>query len=295
MIELVHGLSSRELAALEKLERRVLESDGGRLKLEWGVLSARSGVEVEDLLWWKDGQLHGFLGLYAFGGSTVEIAGMVDPCARRRGIATALLDAARPVCRARQYQQALLVTPRRSEAGRKFAARRGAMLEHSEHALVLLDAPTDGFADPRIHMRTATSADEPDLSRLLSADFGAPTSGLLGRLTQGSERTLVVELEERIVGTVRVTRDHDTAGVYGFAVDPAWQGRGIGRDVLRRICRDLRDDGGRRINLEVAVDNDNALRLYTSLGFTQLTTEDYYALPLNGVRDEADMGVGRLA
>lgn len=166
------------------------------------------------------------------------------------------------------------------------------MLGHSEHALVLLDAPTDGVADPRIHVRTATSADEPDLSRLLSAAFGAATSDLLGRLTHGLERTLVVELEDRVVGTVRVTRDHDTAGVYGFAMDRAWQGRGIGRDVL---CRDLRGDGGRRINLEAAVENDNALRLYTSLGFTQLTTQDYCALPLNWIRDEPIVVEGRLA
>jgi ribosomal protein S18 acetylase RimI-like enzyme len=63
-------------------------------------------------------------------------------------------------------------------------------------------------------------------------------------------------------------------------VDPAWQGRGIGRDVLRRVCRELRDEGIQRIGLEVAVENDHALRLYTSLGFTQITTEDYYGLPL---------------
>jgi ribosomal protein S18 acetylase RimI-like enzyme len=69
--------------------------------------------------------------------------------------------------------------------------------------------------------------------------------------------------------------------VYWFAVEPTWQGRGIGRDVLRRVCRDLRADGARRIGLEVAVENDNTLGLCTSLGFTQLTTEDYYALGLS--------------
>jgi hypothetical protein len=41
---------------------------------------ARAGLR------WENGQLRGFLGLYAFGGSPVEIAGMVDPCARRCGI-----------------------------------------------------------------------------------------------------------------------------------------------------------------------------------------------------------------
>jgi ribosomal protein S18 acetylase RimI-like enzyme len=33
------------------------------------------------------------------------------------------------------------------------------------------------------------------------------------------------------------------------------------------------------VHLEVATDNDRALHLYTSLGFTPATIEDYYALP----------------
>jgi ribosomal protein S18 acetylase RimI-like enzyme len=34
------------------------------------------------------------------------------------------------------------------------------------------------------------------------------------------------------------------------------------------------------VHLEVAVDNDHALGLYTSLGFAPISTEDYYTLPL---------------
>jgi len=282
MIELARGLSERHLRELAELERRVLEVDGGRLKLEWGVLRTRAGDHVEDLLWWHDGRLSGFLGLYAFGAPTVEIAGMVDPSARRRGIATELFGAALPICRARGHERALLVTPRSSIAGREFALSREAVLEHSEHALVLLEEPADGPADPRVTLRRATLADVSGLTRVLDAAFGGPSPDLAARLAEDSSRTLVVELDGATVGTVRVTRDQDTGGVYGFAVDPAWQGRGIGRDVLRRVCRELRDQGIQRIGLEVAVENDHALRLYTSLGFTQITTEDYYELPLIG-------------
>jgi ribosomal protein S18 acetylase RimI-like enzyme len=279
MIELACGLSPGDLRELAELETRVLAADGGRLKLEWRLLRSRAGEHVEDVLWWED-RLLGFLGLYAFAAPTVEIAGMVDPCARRRGIATELLEAALPICRERGYQRALLVTPRGSVAGQEFAQSRAAMLEYSEHALVLLGAPTEGPTDPRLTLRTATPADASDLSRLLAAAFGEPPPDLTDRLAQDSARTVVVELEGSAVGTVRVTRDRDSGGIYGFAVDPAWQGRGIGRDVLRRVCRELRADGVRHIGLEVAVENDHALGLYASLGFTQTTTEDYYELPL---------------
>ena len=281
MIELARGLSPGDLRELAELEVRVLAADGGRLKLEWRVLRSRAGQDVEDVLWWEEDRLLGFLGLYSFDAPTVEIAGMVDPAARRRGIATQLLDAALPICRERGYQRALLVTPRGSIAGPEFAQNRAAVLEHSEHALVLLEAPTEGPTDPRLTLRTATLADASELSRLLAAAFDEPAIDLADRLAEDSARTVVVELDGAAVGTIRVTRDDDTAGIYGFAVDPAWQGRGIGRDVLRRVCRELRDEGIRRIGLEVAVENDHALGLYTSLGFNQTTTEDYYEFPLS--------------
>ncbi len=67
MIELARGLADRELSALAELESHAIAADGGRLKLEWGVLRSRSGNDVEDVLWWEGDRLAGFLGLYAFG------------------------------------------------------------------------------------------------------------------------------------------------------------------------------------------------------------------------------------
>ncbi|HEX7461142.1 MAG TPA: GNAT family N-acetyltransferase [Dermatophilaceae bacterium] len=279
VLNLARELSSRELRAIAELEARTVQVDGGRLKLEWGVLNGRTGLDVEDILWWDGDRLLGFLGLYAFGAPTVELAGMVDPAARRRGIATALLDAALPLCRERGYEQVLLVTPRASSAGKSFALSHGAVLEHSEHALVLQGAPADGPTDPMVSLRTATQADASQISRLVTAAFGWTPSKEMVVPASGSSRTLLVEIAGSAVGTLRLTHEVDeVGGIYGFAVDPDWQGRGIGRDVLRRVCRQLRDDGVTRIGLEVAVDNDRALGLYTSLGFTPVTTEDYYAL-----------------
>ena len=49
--------------------------------------------------------------------------------------------------------------------------------------------------------------------------------------------------------------------------------------MLRRVCQRLRADGAQRVGLEVEVDNEHALGLYTSLGFVRVTTEDYFRLP----------------
>jgi ribosomal protein S18 acetylase RimI-like enzyme len=258
----------------------VIASDGGRLKLEWGALRDRRGDRVKDLLCWAEHRLVGFLGLYDFGGP-LELAGMVAPDARRRGIGTALLDAAVQLCRERGLRSALLIVPRPSTAGRRLAARRGGVLDHSEHALVLSGAPTEAPHNPSLALRPVSAVDIPCVSRLLSAAFGeSGPRDLARRLDSPQERTLVVEISGVTVGTLRVTRHGEEAGIYGFAVDPARQGQGIGRAALRRACEQLSAEGVRRIALEVDVENDRALGLYTSVGFTPVSTEDYFTLPM---------------
>jgi ribosomal protein S18 acetylase RimI-like enzyme len=281
VLEHAAGLSPRALEAIADLERQVVAVDGGRLKLEWGQLRRRTGERVEDLLWWEGDRLLGFLGLYAFG-SWLELAGMVAPDARRRGIGTALLEAAVPLYAAGRYRQVLLIVPRASLAGRGLAERHGGALDHSEHALVLSGPLTPAGQRSELSLRPATPADIPLVARLLEEGFGHPAPDVAHWLTLPRERTLVVVFEGSAVGTLRLISDGDGAGVYGFVVDPAWQGRGIGREALRRACDLLRSEGTRDIRLEVAVENDRALALYTSLGFVPVTTEDYYVMPAAG-------------
>lgn len=278
MLEPRTRLSDDDLRAVADLERRVVAHDGGRLKLEWEALRTRDGERTNDLLWVEGGRVVGFAAFDSHGGPAVEIAGMVDPAARGRGIGTALLAAAVGVCRDRAAEQALLIVPRASAAGHHLARRVGAPLEHSEHALRLDTPPEPGPQDPRTSVRRAVAADVPVLSGVLTAAFGHEPGHLLQSLE--TTRTLVIEHDAAPVGTVRLTRDGDVGGVYGFAVTPGFQGRGIGRDVLRRSCSEFFADGATSVRLEVAVDNPQALGLYTSVGFVPVTTEDYYELPL---------------
>lgn len=278
MVDQPLGLSRRELEAIAELERDVVAADGGRLKLEWGRLRARGGERSEDLLWWEGERLLGFLGTYGFG-PWLELAGMVAPDARGRGIATALLDAAGPQCRALGYREGLLIVPRHSAAGRRLALRRGATLDHSEHALVLSGPPLGDSPAADVELRPARPADLPVLTQLLELGFGGPApDGLAARLAGEDESTLMVAHNGAAVGTLRCERDGDTGRIFGFVVDPGWRGHGIGRTALRAACEQLFTAGVRRVGLEVAVDNDRALGLYTSVGFAPVTTEDYFVL-----------------
>ncbi len=272
------GLSPAALQAIADLEHRVVAADGGRLKLEWNALRQRAGHDVEDLLWWDGPRLLGFLGIYAHGAPVLELAGMVDPGARGRGIGAALLDEAVRVCRTREHTATVLIVPRPSAAGRALALRHGGTLDHSEHALRLVGQPAQVPAKPGVTVRAATAADLPGVHEILHLGFGWRPPVADGPAGVDPD-TLVIERDNVLVGTVRLIHEQNTAGIYGFAIHPDHQGHGIGRDVLHRLCRKARAEGAASVNLEVATDNDRALNLYTSLGFTQVATEDYYALP----------------
>jgi len=278
VIEPARGLSPDQLDAIAGLEARVVAHDGGRLKLEWGRLRRRAGELAEDVLAWEDETLVGFVGLYGPGAPQIELAGMVDPGHRRRGIGGELLTAALTLSAAAGAREPLLIVPRESVGGRALADRHRATFDHSEHALVLDGEPTDGPSDPRLQMRPAERRDVSAIMALMSSGFGFAPPDTAERLVEEGVRSYVFEREERVIATLRVNIEDDTAGVYGFAVDPEWRGRGIGRDALRRTCRELRERGVRTVGLEVAVENDRALHLYTSLGFQPVITEDYWAI-----------------
>jgi ribosomal-protein-alanine N-acetyltransferase len=74
-------------------------------------------------------------------------------------------------------------------------------------------------------------------------------------------------------GLVRVGRE---AEVHTLAVDPAHQGRGIGRALLRAI---LGHASGVTVFLEVRTDNESAIRLYRSEGFDVIGTRRGYYRP----------------
>src|ERR1700741_3085707 len=84
---------------------------------------------------------------------------------------------------------------------------------------------------------------------------------------------LVGIIEGRIVGMVSVDtfpnrprRRH--AGVIGISVHDEWQGKGVGKELMRAIV-DLADNwlNLTRLELEVYADNDAAIHLYERFGF----------------------------
>ncbi|MGH3998704.1 MAG: ribosomal protein S18-alanine N-acetyltransferase [Pseudonocardiaceae bacterium] len=79
-----------------------------------------------------------------------------------------------------------------------------------------------------------------------------------------------------LIGYAGMARAGGEAEIHTLAVDPTHQGRGIGRALLHAM---LDHAAGATVFLEVRTDNEAAIQLYRSEGFTVIGTRRGYYRP----------------
>jgi len=77
------------------------------------------------------------------------------------------------------------------------------------------------------------------------------------------------------------------AEVLTFAVDPARRGAGLGRMILDKHIENLERGGARLVFLEVADDNEAALKLYHRVGFKEIGRRENYYQRADGTKRAA--------
>ena len=81
--------------------------------------------------------------------------------------------------------------------------------------------------------------------------------------------TYVICADDVRVGRLRVVRTTDYIEIAGLQIDPTRQGQGIGTAVINEILEEGRRTGV-PVELDVNMDNTDAERLYTRLGFHRI-------------------------
>jgi len=89
---------------------------------------------------------------------------------------------------------------------------------------------------------------------------------------------LVAESAGRLVGAVDVQQQawRKAGWVWNIAVDRAYRGRGLGREMLERVLEWGRRQGLRAIILEAQTNNWHACRFYQRFGFQLSGLDDHY-------------------
>jgi ribosomal protein S18 acetylase RimI-like enzyme len=279
-----HRLPPAERAAVESLRDLCNTHDGTDLKLAYGDLLAGPPSQQNVFLATQAGTLAGVVTL--IGDDEIEVAGMVHPDRRRRGIGRALLDTALAACRQRGAQKALLICEAAVPAGAALAQAAGGQLEFAEDHMER-DTPESWPApDPRLDLRRAGhgEADIAIMARVIAASFGDPEEVVRGRLAEDLEdpttRYYIGWAGGAPVGALKTYLWPERTGIYAFGVLPTVRGQGWGRGILTAVMRELQAEGRTHLALEVETENAPAVALYHHLGFRTTTTYKYYAITL---------------
>ena len=111
---------------------------------------------------------------------------------------------------------------------------------------------------------------------LFDGDDPWPAAAFTRALAASDARYVGARADDLLVGYAGIARLGRTPPfeyeIHTIGVDPAYQGRGIGR----RMMTELLNDADSVVYLEVRTDNPTAIALYTSLGFATVGLRKRY-------------------
>jgi ribosomal protein S18 acetylase RimI-like enzyme len=235
-------------------------------------------IAPNQFLYYENGTLVGFLTLYI--SREPEAYLVVHPHRRRRGIGTALLRSAKDSCKDRGVDKFLLVCEDKSISGKAFVEHVSAQYLFSEYRMKLQRASLPNPQKLELKLQRATERETGLLAILLGQSFNNAVEDHARRLTEdihrSTHRFYIAKLDEKPVGCVGVFGYELRVYVIAFGVLPEYRGRGFGRWMLTQIANNLVKEDWNEILIEVRTDNLNALSLYRSCGFMELTSYNYY-------------------
>ena len=293
-------LSAEQGAAVDALAARAAAIDGFDPLNEEARLSRASG-EARHLLVMQDDRLVGYLA-HIPAHRTAQL--VVDPAQRRRGVGSRLVSALAQDAPIRLWAfhdappargfvrrlglvegRALLVmakplTGAEEHGPDESGPSRGLSTPPAGAARSLLGGgriPADEPGPPRTELHAYTPADAQALLAVNAAAFahhpeqGAlDAAGLAARMAEDwfDPEGLIVAVEDgRLLGFHWTKRIGELGEVYVIGVDPAAQGRGLGRVLLQAGLDHLAQNGCHTVVLYVDSADTVAVGMYESAGF----------------------------
>lgn len=93
---------------------------------------------------------------------------------------------------------------------------------------------------------------------------------LAKQLAWDSELVLIAELDQKVIGVIVGTIDGTRGYFYRLAVDPAYQGHGIGKELVKALEMRFKQKGATRVFIMVNQDNKQVIPFYNSIGYEVL-------------------------
>ena len=237
------------------------------------------------ILAFVEDQLVGFLSIYADEPKEAEVQLFVTPSFRRRGIARSLWKDFMDLAQDYQLEDRLYV----SEL--QFLDQHPELLSHfhlveakEEGHELWLEAPcqvTDHDKREGLMVLEAEESMLQEIAHFQSKAFETDLDYALKYATESLEgqdtRLFVLRNQEQVLASVTVDLSQGTTYFFGLAVDPDHFRKGYARYLLRSVMNQMTTEVEQQFQIVVEKENQAALSLYLSLGFT-IQTEVLYLM-----------------
>lgn len=274
------SLTDANVGAISELRALCNTYESLDLKVRVEHEEAHPSQQTNYFLAYADEMLVGYCALDR--GSPIELCGMVHPGYRRQGIGRALLEAAVEECKRAGANRLGIICEEASLSGKTFVAIIGAEYRFAEYHMELAAHQKRTGQDERLQLQRIGLQDAEAFIQMQAKVFGDPEDVVrqivLPDIIDPQSSFYLARLAGTPVGCLKLFLHNNQAGIYGFGVLPEYRKYGFGRQMLTGIIEMALAEQPERIYLEVETDNQAAIGLYQSSGFTITTTYGYYRL-----------------
>jgi ribosomal protein S18 acetylase RimI-like enzyme len=282
MFKSTNQLTEAQLNDLEQLRIRCKKIDGSTPNLYTHILAKPRALPAS-LMCYEKNRLVGFLSAFFFYDDAVEIALLVEPKFRKRGIAKQLLSFIIPLIQSHGLINLIFSSP--SHLNDTWLPALGLSSTHSEYYMERNALIPIRDVNQDLVIRKANLDDITLLGALDEACFPKKTNEFIDRfrnLLEDKNYLIFLGFQNDCpIGKAHMRWDKKGATLSDIAIFPEVQGKGYGTTLIAHCTNLALSKRKPQVCLDVETHNERALHLYTRLGFFVQNACDYWTISVN--------------
>lgn len=289
MILTNNQLDESQLNAVDQLATECLKVDGGLPGLHRYILEQERTLD-NNVFYYQDDHLIGFLSIYFFYEDTCEIGLIISPNSRRKGLAKQLIQSILPRLKANNITGLLFSTA--ANVNSHWLREHGFLYKNTDYQMQRKSSTPILNSNQQLTIRQATETDISIMCAIDKASFAVEQENLsyhLHRLLYNAEYTiLVASLHETIIGKAHIYWRKNDAFLSDIAILPDYQGQGWGGQLIAYCINEALNRGVTTVSLDVEAINQSALNIYKRHGFEVSTAREYWFISISRLQKKLD-------
>jgi ribosomal protein S18 acetylase RimI-like enzyme len=240
-------------------------------------------------LLYTEGNLIGYVGVFAFKEDEVELTSIIHPKYRKQGHFKNLLKEVLPELSRRHFKKCLFIVNRASDVGVQIVKRLNTTFSHAEYEMVS-KRTLEITGLPKLELRDYTHEDIIDLAQMDAVCFNSSLDKMIFRfinsMGEKNRKVLVAIANGEKIGKVHLRFDEKNyADIHDLCILPLHRRKNYATAMVMQVMGLLRDKKINHIYLDVEGKNTSAIKLYEKCGYEITAIHDFWSYDLTTIPD----------